>query len=1022
MRRRLGIAVLIAAAGASRGGASGRPGQEPAAPQPPQVPTFGATLELVLVDAVVTDRQGRTVGGLTAADFVVHEDGVPQALTSFEAVDRASAAGAPPAPTPRGPSTNQADPPPGRVFMVVIDDASLSLDGAAAARQVAMRFLSETPEPGDLVSVLLPGSGLVWSARVPGATSPLASIVASVKGGRAQAPELTGDWEALVTAQALDPLAQERARVRLDSSGQLPRATRFPGDSDEEYEARNRALQEPFVQADSRRLLERDRDRRRRLFESVSSAVDAVAAVKGRKSVLLVSEGFVHEPGAPGHRELVAALRRGNASIYFLDVGRLRSGMAADSRQPGDRSASTRVAAPLDAAGAEALAEETGGLSLRNPNDLDAGLARIARESASYYLLGYSPTNAKRDGRYRRLRIELRRPDLELRARRGYFAPSEEKPQVRSAGAPREDPDLARALTGPLPEAGIPLRLTAFTLQPVGKRKLRVRLAAEVGVRSLRFEPAGEGFLGASLEVALAMNHVEPAGRQRTPWREWSVRIPRQADGAELWVPLEADFDVPAGAAQARLAVRDRRSRALGSVVHAFEVPDASGFRVSTPILSEVPADERGRPPRVRVGRSFVASAPLYCYLEVYGGAEKQAAAARASLAWSLVDARGKSRSSRPAAPIEPGQDGIPSRLEAVPLSGLAPGEYELRLVVRDEASGRTQELREPFVVRRPTRPDLSIYVELVQTFLAGDVARASAGVMEWRASDLEPLAGRLPQARPELRRAALLLHTALAFRLWSNARGVEAEAQIALARALLADDAPRELHRDWLLALGYQRLSAGSPLTALPFFEECQRRFPDVAEAWLGAGICYEVSAHPAGFALAAVTAQSAARHAERCYREAARLDPRLAEARLRLGRVLATAGALDEAERELAAAAEASSDPSLLALARVFRGGVRDARGDLAGAIGDYEEALAADRECQTAALALGEALHRSGRRAQAAAALSEALAASSSSEISPWHAYHVGAGRWKALLSLPQEPGPIAAAPPAIEPEQP
>jgi tetratricopeptide (TPR) repeat protein len=285
---------------------------------------------------------------------------------------------------------------------------------------------------------------------------------------------------------------------------------------------------------------------------------------------------------------------------------------------------------------------------------------------------------------------------------------------------------------------------------------------------------------------------------------------------------------------------------------------------------------------------------------------------------------------------------------------------------------------------------------------------------MEWRPEDLEKLAASLPPEDMARRRAALLLHTALAFRLWSNARGVEAEAQIAIARVVLAKHSPPDLHRDWLLTLGYYRLTAASPLTALPFFEECARRFPGTADAWLGAGMCYELTAFPDGFALAELPAQDAAGQAERCYREAVRLDPRLAEARLRLGRVLARAEAFDEAEQELAAAVDASTEAPLTALARVFWGGVRDARGDLAGAIGHYQAALVADGECQTAVFALGEALYRSGRHRRAAEVLDSGLAAASSTETSPWHAYHVGSGRWKALLSTPQEAVPVATGP--------
>jgi hypothetical protein len=84
--RTIGLAVLVGlleTVGAIRAGTDG-PGQKPSATKPP---TFAAAVDVVLIDAVVTDKQGRTVKGLTAEDFVVREDGERQALTSFEAVD-----------------------------------------------------------------------------------------------------------------------------------------------------------------------------------------------------------------------------------------------------------------------------------------------------------------------------------------------------------------------------------------------------------------------------------------------------------------------------------------------------------------------------------------------------------------------------------------------------------------------------------------------------------------------------------------------------------------------------------------------------------------------------------------------------------------------------------------------------------------------------------------------------------------------------------------------------------------------
>src|SRR6185436_10396772 len=127
----------------------------------------------------------------------------------------------------------------------------------------------------------------------------------------------------------------------------------------------------------------------------------------------------------------------------FLDARGLLagpSGLQADVAQPADLQ-DRSTGAGLDevregSEGSEGLALDTGGLVLRNANDLGAGLDRIGKEARSYYLLGYAPTNRAADGRFRRIEVKVARPGVALRARRGYFAPDS-----RSSARPAEGRD-----------------------------------------------------------------------------------------------------------------------------------------------------------------------------------------------------------------------------------------------------------------------------------------------------------------------------------------------------------------------------------------------------------------------------------------------------------------------------------------------------------------------------------------------------------------------------------------------------
>jgi len=996
-------ATILVTGGAGAGG-----GQ---ADEPPRVST---AIDMILVDAVVTDRQGRPVTGLGPSDFRLQEDGVPQTIVRFEAVDVGEASPPPaPAGAPSGSaavrsSTNLdrvAGRPP-RTFVVVFDDVHLGTLDAVAAKEAVVRFLAQGTLPGDQVSLVVPGTGLRWTVSMPEGGEQLVQILGSLQGRRPAHPEMVSDYEALRIVEDNDRDMADLVRRRFQVAGTLP--------DDELMTAANseggRSLEDihedqgRFVQAEADRVLDMARRQRRFLLEVAASTLDALAAVPGRKSVLLVSGGFVHEADEPQFRDVIAASRRGNAAVYFLDAQRLAAGGGADGRASGDLSDGVRSTRPEETRGAEEVAAETGGFTVRNTNDLAEGLARISRESASYYLIGYTSTNSRQDGRYRRIGVEVDRADAEVRARPGYYASSGEKPgQARAkAGVDRQ---LDLALSAPVPIGQVPLRLGAFVREPVAGGRIHVTLASEVGVERLRFEKGKDAGLTATLDVAMELAFLKPAARQVTPWREWRVTIPAEAQGADVWIPLEISVELPPGICQAKLVVRDRGSRAVGSVVHGLDVPDPGAWRVSTPILSDVPGTERVSP-RLSAGRSFAAGTPVYCYFQVHNAARDAAtAASRVSFAYALRDEGGKVRKRHAAAPLEPGERGRLERLLEIPLTGLAPGDYALTLAIRDEVAERSEEFEEPFSVRRPPRLNLGLYTDLLRTFLEGDTTRALSGLAQWPPPQIAEVAATLPPGDDGLRRAALALHTDLAILLWQSARPEEADAQVAIGRALLKGTATSGLHRDWLLTLGYYHQANASLAKALPFFTECTRLHPGSADAWLGAGTAYEYTAYPDGFGGAKVTVPptGAAAEAERYYREAVRLDPRLAEARLRLGRVLRLAGAFEEAEGELAAAVDSSEDGYLTALAHLFWGESREARADLAAAIQHYEAALDADRDCQPAAVALSHALHRAERSREAKERLMPALAPTEATRRSPWREYHLGLGRrYEAALA--------------------
>ena len=357
----------------------------------------------------------------------------------------------------------------------------------------------------------------------------------------------------------------------------------------------------------------------------------------------------------------------------------------------------------LNEAGPKVLAEESGGLVLQT-NDLVAGLTQVADESRVTYLLGYEPTNGKRDGRYRKLGVEVRRPGLQVRARTGYFAP---KGSVKPAPAPAPDP-VERALRDLFDADGIPLRLAAYVMgeapvqSPLAERGFEVLIAGELRLDALQAE-VKDGRRVA--EPRLKLLTSSRAGESHES--EWSLQVtlgpslPETGDA--LWHPFVTRIAMTPGDHRARLVVQS--GERLGSVTVDFVVPPIGDERLSTPILSDrLVANASGRRLLPLARRAFDATSVLHSWIELEGAAlDTGAGQPRAQAAFVARTLDGREWASGPATAMNV-ERGLATRLVSIPLGNAPPGEHELVLRVKDEVSGATFEAREPFRVEGSAR------------------------------------------------------------------------------------------------------------------------------------------------------------------------------------------------------------------------------------------------------------------------------------------------------------------------------
>jgi hypothetical protein len=212
-----------------------------------------------------------------------------------------------------------------------------------------------------------------------------------------------------------------------------------------------------------------------------------------------------------------------------------------------------------------------------------------------------------------------------------------------------------------------------------------------------------EGRLADTLDALLLVSHLE-SGEVYQYSERIEMRLRPQTLTKTPWYSLLREFDLEPGSYQARLVLRDRNDKKIGSLMHAFDLPSLGTFRVSTPILSDTvaPSDDGANTPAPvpLARRTFYARGPLYCQIEAYNAArDQEGGKPQVVCGHKLVGADGRVRREAEPTPIAVTPKGVVSRRIALSMDGMEPGEYELVMSVADTIAGKTIEVREPFTL-----------------------------------------------------------------------------------------------------------------------------------------------------------------------------------------------------------------------------------------------------------------------------------------------------------------------------------
>jgi VWFA-related protein len=481
------------------------PSARPPVSQPPsepqqRPPTIRSGADLVRVDVTVIDQKGSPVPSLTADDFEVREDDVPQVIQSFKFV---SVNGEPedgdevslPIRS-REHAAAEASRDDVRVFLIFWDEYHISrMNGALPAREYLTRFVRQAFGTKDLVAFMDPLT-TIDSVRFTRDRLELAEKVRTLQG---RSGVYTPVRSLIEEAHMYSREGVERLRSQVTMS----------------------ALK--------------------------SAAVHLGTLRQGRKAIVLITEGMRDlgrdEPAMIS--DLTQAANDSNTAIYTLNP----LGLTMRRWQRFDMM--------------QALAASTGAESFMT-NDFERALRRVVVQSSAYYLLGYAPGQRALDGKFHRIRVRVKRPGVDIRARAGYWAPTVRDMQRAS----REAADsLPPAIAGALAE-----------LSPAtARRSVDVWIGTGVG---------SEG----RPEVRFVWAPRDAEGTADGPDVSGASLVATSESGRAFAGDVQRGgvaFEAPPGPLQIALTVRDAAGETVDRHSRTITVPDpaASGIWISSPAV-----------------------------------------------------------------------------------------------------------------------------------------------------------------------------------------------------------------------------------------------------------------------------------------------------------------------------------------------------------------------------------------------------------------------------------------------------
>jgi VWFA-related protein len=376
-----------------------------------------STAQEVLLDFIARDKHQKLVTNLRPEDIDILEDGVPQKIRSFQYRHGREELG-----RQEGPAPERATGSPRYAALSEINVVSLVFEGLSPANrtrvtQGAKDFLANEAGPNTYIGVFILNHRLALLQQYTNDLSLLNQAVDLAASGAYQT--LAKDIEAEV--MVLNSMASGGPAgfrpIRPGSAEE--RGPAIAGKGRANFAGADRAMAAMTINVLSNQAGNLS-------IDALHQLIRAQAQLPGRKTVLYFSEGLILPLEQPElFRAVISDANRANIAFYTVDAGGLdtTSGVGTDEAATWAVFNGSSAATPFNyQENLRSLAEDTGGFSIANTNDLKSPLRRVMEEVRAHYEATYAPTSSNYDGHFRTIEMRARRPGLRLQGRNGYFA------------------------------------------------------------------------------------------------------------------------------------------------------------------------------------------------------------------------------------------------------------------------------------------------------------------------------------------------------------------------------------------------------------------------------------------------------------------------------------------------------------------------------------------------------------------------------------------------------------------------